>query len=237
MWMIIVALLLIVMMWYITSSRYTNTITVDVSGTEAKVVSDWYNRELVLSTEIITEDPVNRIKEVASQLLREVYDIEISNSSSIIVGTTLNEQYYQLTNKILVLGRTVFDLREILGIPLQIALIDPRWHSSLLDMNDDNLSLLIAIVEQKAHTLVQPYLAKLLEQRWTQLQELQDPRILNNSGTYVLVQSNTAEILPNTFGLLMGNKVRLNLLCPQREFNLILQRWRAHAKGNVFAVL
>ena len=243
--MIVVVLLLIGIMWYISSSYYTDNIKVNIADTDAKLLNDWFTHELHCSSELSTEFNTDanlsaQTQIAAATLLKVLYDVNI-DATNIIVGLNIDKKYYKLTGKNLVPNRTLFDLRDVLGLSLQICIVNARLYQKLTQdhnsqVNEHQLRLLIAIIEDKAYDLVLSYIKKVLDHRWNKLQELQDERIINNSGSYLYLRSDNEQILPNITGLLLSKEqVRINLLCTEYEFDLLLKRWRVYMKNNIIS--
>ena len=228
--MVVIALLLVGVMWYMSSSSYTDRIKVNLEDKEPKLLNDWFKREL--SIDITTDNSVDtelvqQAQIAAVSLLKVLHDVDI-DIDSIIVGSNLDGKYCQLTGKNLVPNRTLFNLRDILGLSLEIGIVNPTLHDKFTKEKFDKqqLQLLIAIVDHKAYDVLLPYVKKVLGHRWNKLLELQDDRIINSSGSYLYLSSDDEEILPNVTGLLTSNNdVRINLLCLEYEFDLLLKRW------------
>lgn len=235
--MIVIALLLVGVMWYMSSSNYTDRIKVILEDKESKLLNDWFKREL--SIDITTTDNsvdtelIQQAQAAAISLLKVLHDVDIDN---VIVGSNLHEKYRQLTGKNLVPNRTLFNLRDILGLSLEIGIVNPTLHDELNKEKFDKqqLQLLVAIVDHKAYDILLPYVKKVLDHRWTKLLELQDDRITNSNGSYLYLRSDNEEILPNVTGLsTSNNEVRINLLCSEYEFDLLLKRWCLYMKKHV----
>lgn len=240
--MVVITLVLIGVMWYISSSSYTDRIKVNLGDTEPKLLSDWFKHELninnttdsaVVDTELIQQGQI-----AACSLLKVLHDVDI-DVDSIFIGTDVQDNYHQITGKSFTLNRTLFNLRDILGLTMQICTVNPKLHdelnkeqiSSNHQVSAQQLRLLIAIVDHKAYDVILPYIKKVLDHRWNKLLELQDDRIINSSGSYLYLRSDNEEILPNVVGSLISNdEVRINLLCSEYEFDVLLKRWRTYMR-------
>jgi hypothetical protein len=224
--MILVAVALVLIMWYYSSDYYTDGIKVNLSSTEDKLVAGWYNEQKI-SVEMIN-DVSNEV--LASMILSELYNVD-AESDTLVFGTDLATKYHKLTGKRLVTGDTLFNLRDSLALSLDIAIVRNIQVRKALQAEDCDLTQLRAIIHNRLHEQAVPYLKKVLEHRWGKLTELEDNRIINNSGSYVHVRSDTEEILHNVVGHYEAGVVRLNLLCSEREFGLLLKRWRRYTKS------
>lgn len=223
--MVLIAIGLVLIMWYYSSDHYTDGIKVDLSGSEDKLVADWYSKQGV---DVEIEEISDEI--LASMILSELYDVD-AEPHTLVFGENLGPKYAKLTGKQLVLNTTLFNLRDLLALPYDIAIIrNGKVRAALLDQSCD-LTQLRTVIHNRWHEQVTPYLKKVLEHRWNKLMELGDERFINNSGSYVLVRSDKEQVLHNIIGHRINDVIRLNLLCSDHEFGLLLKRWRRYMKN------
>ena len=214
-------------MWYCSSNYRTDAIKVDLSGSEDKLLSDWYSEQNKDVTDLPVVESSPEI--LACTVLSRLYNVDVE-PAVLALGNNLDVEYQKLTGRHLVAGETLFALRDTLGLSLDIAVVRSSKVRRALASSTCDLTQLQSIIDNKLFEQAAPYLKKVLDHRWTKLLELEDSRIINNSGSYVYVRGDSEHVLHNVIGHQSNDIVRLNLLCSEHEFDLLLKRWRRYMK-------
>lgn len=216
--LIIVAVVAIALMWWYSRKLHSipDETVIYLNSDEDRVLHPWYKS-------VVREDEYNfdlRTNEVASEVLRVVYGLEV-DPSVLVLGDDLNLQYYHITGRVLP-RKCIFYVRETLGVPVQIAIVeDEGIRRRLQSQNEYDANYLNQILRSDVAVVARDYLQQILTVRWNKLRELNLPGIQNDGGSYVYVKDWTVpnvEIASSKLG------PRFNLLCSDIEFSNLLKR-------------
>jgi cell division protein FtsL len=238
---ILVAVIAVIYVWYVT--RYLNRIPDDkpisLETEDDKLLIHWYNMHIKHSFDFNINDI-----EIAVKYLKHIYDIEI-NPDLIIIGTNLESQYFNITGRHLINKYSpdvdcIFDIRSTLAKPGEIAIIhDSIVRNSLRKINTFDFTEINNIMESELDLIARDFLHEVLKFRWEQITKLNDPNILNNSGSYLYlhVPTDISSSIPNNTvitvlggvsALLTSRGARINLLCSNIEFETLIKRWNQY---------
>lgn len=256
---IIVALIAILYVWYVT--RGLNPIPDDkpipLDTDDDKLLVHWYKMHIKQSYDFNTND-----SEAAAKYLKRIYNIEI-NPELLVLGTDLDSQYFSITrnhlnNKYLDTSNQpdstpndnfsqtntdyLFDIRSTIGKAGEIAIINnSRVRENLQRNNNLDFTEISSIINSDLETVANDYLLEVLKFRWTHILELNDPSILNSSGSFLYLRTSQETTLGLPV-LVLGGRVtalmtsqgaRLNLLCSNYEFEALIKRWREYLSNNI----
>lgn len=232
--MIIIVVVSILYVWYMT--RYSHGIsddeTLSLHTDEDKVLSSYLANYVKYSIDFNTNDSV-----IAAKYLQRVYKIEV-DPNLIVIGTNLDEQYFVRAHSHLQITYQnnhdcIFDLRSNIGKNIEFAIIhNPKIRSALQQLNKADLNELGSIISSELDISAKEYLHDILTNRWTQILELGDPNIINNSGSYLYLKGSdqsglSVNILGDKIsGLNTARGIRINLLCSNYEFEALIIRWK-----------
>lgn len=203
---IFILLILIVIVWY-WAGRIKNvaeTVALDFSGRDCHM-TPWIDYEIPKSYQ--SKDG----REVALQLLNQVYGYKTNKVDRIAIGINLYEKYYKLT------GRTpdqFYDLRSTIGVDYQIVITDRKMAEQLNE--DRDYSRLVDILDHPKHLAeLMKYFKTTMEWRWNQLQMTD-----GNSYFYSSVE------IPNVKGKSTPLGYRYNLSTTEKEFIAFIKRYQ-----------
>lgn len=212
--MFIMACVLIVIVWYISKSyRYIpDSELLDLSSEEDLLVLPW----------------INKIELTGSDMEERLLKALHIESNNIVFGKDLKTTYQKLTGNILRNNRSWFDLRLLTGFPGELAIIEnDRIALQMRAMNSNmDLKNLTYIVAVDPELTVTNHIKQILDSRWETIISLNDPNVLNNSGTYLYYKSDTDTVFNNVQGLTTDKGLRINLLCSNLQFNTLIARWK-----------
>ena len=238
---ILVALIAVLYVWYVTRclNSIPNDKPVPLDTDDDKVLIHWYKMNIKHSYDIDSDDTI------AAKYLQRIHNIDIT-SSLLVIGNDLDTQYSKLTRQRLQSVYTpdadcIFDLRSTLGKTGQIAIVhNNKIRESLKRTNTFDITDLSLIINNELDIVARDYLRDVLNFRWEQLLQLNDPNILNNEGSYLYLQSPDDSI--NGFPVtVLGGSVtamttsrgaRINLLCSNYEFEALIERWKLYLLRN-----
>lgn len=242
---ILVAIIAVIYVWYVT--RGLNSIPDDkpvpLETDDDKLLVHWYKLNIKHSFDFNVNDT-----DIALKYLKRVYDLDV-DPSFIILGSDLDSQYYKLTNKHLTTLThdisnnshdidIIVDLRSEIGKSGEIAIIYNHYIRKLLQRNNTcDLTDLGLIINSDLDIIANNYLKEVLKFRWDQINQLNDPNVLNNSGSFLYIDSydHTKDYLINNPCLIFDGKIsammtskgaRINLLCSNYEFEALIKRWK-----------
>jgi hypothetical protein len=209
------------------------------------MIIHWYNFNLKPSYDFNIND-----HEIASKYLQRIYNIEI-DPNLLVIGTDLNTQYYQLMGTTLNIlyssgnpnphDDCIFDIRSSLGKPGEIAIIhDSKIRNTLRRNNNFDFTDISLIINNELDIIAHDFISDLLRYRWEQISQLNDPDILNQSGSYLYLSTHEdisyglpINVLNGVIALMTQSGARINLLCSNYEFEALIKRWKNHLSGNI----
>jgi hypothetical protein len=223
----IVAFVVALAFWYYTRDYRSipDDRILDLSTDEDRILDRWYSYHIKPSIDF---DP--NVGDIAARFLERIYQIQV-DPKLLVIGKDLDSEYFRLTRRHLrKSGKLepnvdqIFDLRQIIGKSIQIAIIhDRRDRDKLNKYHFDDNSNLKAIMDQELDLIARDYLNEVLKYRWEKILELNDPHLMNLEGTYVYLRK--CQIL-NVQTKEENAVHRINLLCTDIEFETLIQRWR-----------
>ena len=251
---LLISVLAVMYVWYLSHRIHAATAAkvLQLSGDDNHLLSDWYQSNIKPSLKFDVDD-----NEVASRFLKSFYNIDIS-PNQLIVGTNLIHKFYEvarnddiaiITSKYIPKSNNyIFDLRSILGIPNEIAIINNSYIRQLMKKNNNaNLTQLDEIMDSELASTSYNYLSSVLKYRWQKIKSL-NMQILNNEGSYLYLDTNAFnqniinekqvrlygddgqfniddDILYNNInGLRTNQGIRINLLCSDIDFEELINR-------------
>lgn len=246
--LIVIAIIAILYVWYIT--KYQNAISdsdpLKLDTDENKLIGEWYKNNLSP-----TYDFTTTTYEIAAKFLKIIHKIT-TDPTLIVVGDDLNNQYYNLTKIHLINEPTkvdeyvrlneptkvnesnlssdcIFHIRDVFGIPGEIAIIyDEDIRKQLRSQNDNyDLLKLNNIMTMDPEGFISSYLQNVLNARWKQLLELNNPNISNNSGSYLCIDEADTNLPENIIATRSNSSAKINLLCTNLEFEALIKRLTA----------
>ena len=225
----IVAVIAICYVWYMT--RCVNTIsdtTVLLLNTDDNhLLADWYNSQAKPSLSFDIDEYV-----VASRLLKSLYDIQV-DPDLLVIGNDLSLQYTTLTRSHLstdpsnISSDTLYDIRSSIGVNTDVCLIHDPVLRNKLRLNNTSSSFIevYPITDSGLETIARDYLTQILKYRWAKITDLNDPHIINNSGSFLYLRECN---IPNIEPAPSSQGLRINLLCSNLEFETFITRWSRH---------
>lgn len=226
-WLLIAAIVLVAIWWYATREYRgvpdDRVLDLSGSGTPA-VISSWYDQHLKPALDA----PANA--EVGARLISRLFHMDVP-PQHIIIGTDLDVEYQRLTgadpiiNPVERTDEAIYNLRDLIGRPLQIAVIADRRLRRRMAANSTDGADLHAIMESGLDVLARDHLREILKHRWGLLVDLRDSRILNRGGSYVYVEN--FDLPGVTTHEMPDGCHRIDLLCSETEFAGLISRWRA----------
>ncbi len=252
MWSILLLLLVAILVicfcyWKIKSMQRTlenSVLKLDTS--ENKLFDHWYQQMLINHKTNFDIRP----ESVAALFLEKVYNINI-NPKMLVIGRDLHGQYKQIVKnsknaknaKITECeyGRMpsahelendcIFSIRDVLGKDGEIMIVhDERVKTQLQMVSDYDLEYLNNIhgilSTDDIYRRGQDHLKKVLDFRWEKILELGDSRVLNSSGSYMYLSDIIIHDLYTAEHTVDDSTTyRVNLLCTDEEFGLLMRRW------------
>lgn len=209
-----VSVLAVLYVWHVTN-KMKSVKHLDLSQSTDKVVEPWLKKN-VTTWSLETDE-----KKVAAKYLEKVHNLTV-DPKTVIFGK-------DLLVKVPTLER-VFYVRDSFGIDLEIAVAS----GVKTDDIDFNWQFFNSVLDSESCGRVLEFLTSLLKKRWEMIKALQDPRVLNESGSFLFLKTKDTEIFNNSvlasatpFG------ARINLLCNDFEFDMLMKRWKASLEAVV----
>lgn len=219
--LLIIALIAIVYVWYVTrgSNIIDDNQELKLDTDEDKMLGSWYQNINKSSLNFGVDD-----REIAATFIERIYNRKV-DYEDIVIGTNLEEQYYGITgNKIE--QENYVDVRSLIGKPWEFIIVpDKRIRAQFMvetiDLNDLN-DIMLAKAEQGARE----YVTDLLNNRWRMITTLNNDNIVNDSGSYLYLKTDTNELITkqNIVAKRTAKGERINLLCDNWEFETLMKR-------------
>lgn len=230
--LVIISILAIIYVWYVSKDLHKSDEKLFLHTDENKLLSQYYIDNVKQSLDFVITS-----EEIATKFIKRIYNITV-DPKNIIIGSNLDTQYYQITKRKLNNAYSKNEdsfirLRNLIGIDGEIAIIyDNNIKNRLYENNKYDLRNLNDIMESNLDHKIYEYLQKGLKTRWTQLMTLNNPNILNYGDSYLYLkieQDNTEygtriDLPENVVALNTSKGARINLLCDDREFELLKPR-------------
>ena len=223
--LVIIILISIAYVWWVT--RYSNIISDDqelkLHTEEDKMLGNWYQN--------LNKSPLNfgmDDREIATAFIERIYNRKV-DYEHIIIGTNLEKQYYKITGKEIE-KENYIDVRSLIGKPWEFIIVPDRKVRAqivveIVDLNELN-DIMIAKAEQGAWE----YITDLLDNRWKMIDALNDEDVLNSSGSYLYLKTDSNEdeviVKQNIRAKGTSKGARINLLCDNWEFETLMKRLR-----------
>lgn len=237
------AFLLVFFSWFFTQNlrhipEYSD---INLEGNCDKLVTAWYQSELQNHTDKIR---INDDLDIASEFIERNYNITI-NKNKLVIGDDIANAVKTLTGKHISDTKIkIYDIRSMVGIPGEIAYVPSKSLRRKLQKHLDNseksvdINFLDKIMSKNLDTTARKFLFDKLNERWNRLLSLQDPRIMNNKGSYLYmfntdISKVTGSIEHNSS---KGVITRYNLLCSDLEFKYFIERLTKDSKTSSLAI-
>lgn len=227
----IISLIIIFIVYYLSKKEHAEKLSRKINlSTLDNELSNEYSTKLVHDyTFNMSNDSIARI------LLQSLFtNIDTTN---IIIGENLNQQYYNITEMNLPIVYTtdsliydeyIIDLRSIIGYSGEIAIISNELVREQLKRNNNlDLSIVNSYINSGIHKQISDYIQSTLKHRWKLINKLNDSRIMNSSGSYLYYNNDDTNIIFNNVeGLLTERGIRINLLCSDENFDILMRNWK-----------
>lgn len=224
---ILVSLLTVLYVWYKTNQmRSVEHLFLDTD--EDKLLSKWFDSHIKPEYHFDLDE-----KKVASDFLEKIYGIEV-DPKFIIVGKDLITQHPTLSPKYKFGKDCIFYLRDVLGIDTEIAIIYDKVRRESMSYGKFDSQKINDIVAYGVGVKAKEFLENLLSTRWNIIDKLEDSNVINSKGSYLYIKSETKELFGNTvIGAVTPFGIRINLLCTDFEFDMLIKRWKTSLKKKI----
>lgn len=231
--LIVIIIIAVIVVWYVSSNirEKSNNTDLALNTDEDKILTQWFeeNKRSSYDCDISNE-------QIISKLLKRIYDFDV-DPDSIIIGSNLEEKYYNITRKQL---NTKFSdkqdcilyLRSVIGLNYEICIINSSkklLNKLTSNESDLNLFFLNDIIESKLEKTAYDHIRKVLNIRWGEILKTNNDNIIQkeNDDSFLYLKKN--HNIPNLITHEMTNNERVNLLCSSIEFEALIHRLNSKA--------
>lgn len=200
---ILLGIAIVIYLWYLYSSikRINDNDVLSLNSDIDMILTPWFISQ-TKNKRYGSQLNLEQFEDLPSMLLKQLFNIDGKDKAQIIKYNG---------------GK--YNLRDIIGINAEIVLNENYNDESIFDT-----SLIKDIVDENLIDIGKEYLEKVLAHRWEKINNLNDPNVINNSGSYLYLKECN---IPNVISEKTNQGYRINLLCSDLEFGALIKRWEA----------
>lgn len=222
---VLVSLLTILYVWYVTNKMRSVT-HLHLDTDEDKILSKWFDSNIKPGYQFDLDD-----HKVASMYLQNIYDIKV-NDRLIVTGKNLLNQHPKLSRQYSPKKDCIFYMRDVLGIDIEIAIIHDKYKRDSICQEGFDYHRVYNIISCDAGIKSRDFLQNTLKNRWNAIEKLEDPTVINSFGSYLYIKSEEKELFNDSvLGAITPFGTRVNLLCTDLEFDILIKRWKKSLDG------